>query len=75
MPSLACPRFKKIMEDLAEKNLEAHRHGEHWLAKQRANSNKDQRLHDESNHVNIEPLVGTQVQMKAQLHELEPKKP
>ena len=72
MPWLACSRCKKIKDDLAEKCLEAHRHGEHWMARQRTKSNKDQRLHDELNHVDIEPLVDTFWHMKAQLYELEP---
>ena len=42
------------------------------MARQRTKSNKDQRLHDELNHVDIEPLVDTFVQLKAQLRELEP---
>ena len=57
MPWLACPRCKKIKDDLAEKILEAPRHGEHWAARQRTNSNKTQRLHDKLNHVDVEPLV------------------
>ena len=77
LPWLACPRCKKIREDLAAKCLDAQigRNGSHWLAKQRANSNKDQRLNDELNHVDIEPLVDTLVQMKTQLRELEPTRP
>ena len=75
MPWLGCPRCKKIKDDLAEKYLEAARHGEHWMARQRTKSNKVQRLHDELNHVDIEPLVDTFVQMKAQLRELEPSRP
>ena len=75
MPWLGCPRCKKIKDDLAEKYLETHKHGEHWLSNQRTKSNKDQRLHDELNHVDIELLVDTQVQMKAQLRELEPPQP
>ena len=65
-------RQMQICEDLAAKYSEAQSHGSHWLAKQRANSNKDQHLHDESNHVDIEPLGDTLVQMKTQLRELEP---
>ena len=38
---------------------------------QRKKSNKDQKLHDELN-VDIEPLVDTLVQIRAQLRELEP---
>ena len=41
------------------------------MARQRTKSNKDQRLHDELNHVDIEPLVDTFWQMKAELYELE----
>ena len=52
--------------------MEAHRHGEQWAARQRTNSNKTQCLHDELNPVDIEPLVDTFWQMKAQLYELEP---
>ena len=55
--------------------LEAHRHGEHWAARQRTNSNKTQRLNDELNHVDIEPLVDNFVQMKAQSREWEPSIP
>ena len=72
---LACPRCKKIKDVLGAKCLEEQSHGSHWLAKQRTNSYKDQRLHDELNHVDIEPLVDTLVQMKAQLRELEPPRP
>ena len=75
MPWLACPRCKKIKYDLADKILESHRHGEHWAAQLRTNSNKDQRIYDQLNHVDIEPLVVTLVQMKAQLRELEPSRP
>ena len=75
MPWLACPRCQKIKDDLAEKILEAYRHGEHWAARQRTNSNKTQRLHDELNHEDVEPLVETFWQMKAQLYELEPPRP
>ena len=64
-------RQMQICEDLAAKYSEAQSHGSHWLAKQRANSNKDRRLHDELNHVEIEPLVDMLVPMKAQLRELE----
>ena len=42
--------------------------------KNKEQSNKDQRLHDELNHVDIEPLVYTLVQMKTKLRELEPPK-
>ena len=70
MPCLACPRCMKIKSDLADKLLE--RHGEHWAARQRYNSNKTERLHDELNHVDVEPLVDTFWQMKAQLYEMEP---
>ena len=55
MPWLACPRCQKIKSDLADKLLETPRHGENWAARQRHNSNKTQRLHDELNHVDIEP--------------------
>ena len=72
MPWLACPRCLKIKDDLADMLLETPRLGEHWAARQRNNSNKSQRLHDELNHVDIEPLVDTFLQMKAQLYELEP---
>ena len=74
MPCLACPRCQKIKDDLAVKILEAPRHGEHWAAR-RYNSNKTQRLHDELNHVDIEPLEDLFWQMKAQLYELEPARP
>ena len=71
------PRIQKYKDALAEKCLEAQsgRNGSHWLAKQRKNSNKDQRLHDELNYVDIEPLVSTLVQMKTQLRELELPRP
>ena len=68
MPCLNCQRCKKINDDLAAKLLEAPRHGEHWAAKQRHNSNKAQRLHDELNHVDIEPLEDQYWQLKAQLY-------
>ena len=72
MPCLNCQRCKKINDDLAAKLLEAPRHGEHWAAKQRHNANKTQRLHDELNHVDIEPLEDLFWQMKAKLYQLEP---
>ena len=72
MPCLDYPRCKKIKDDLAVKLLEAPRHGDHWAARQRHNSNKTQRLHDEFNHVDVEPLEDTFWQLKAQLYQLEP---
>ena len=77
LPWLACPRCKVIKDDLAKKQLEAQsgRNGSHWWGKQRSNSNKDQRLHDELNHVDIEPLVDTLVMMKTQLRQLEASTP
>ena len=72
MPWLACPRCQKIKSDLADKLLETPRHGENWAARQRHNSNKAQRLHDELNHVDIEPLEELYWQMKGQLYQLEP---
>ena len=72
LPWLGCARCKKIRDDLAAKYLEAGINGVHWLPNQRTKSNKDERLHDELNHVDIEPLNDTLVQMKAQLRELEP---
>ena len=72
MPCLDCPRCKKIQDDLTVKLLETHRHGGHWAARQRHNSNKAQRLHDELNHVDIEPLEDLYWQMKGQLYQLEP---
>ena len=71
MPWLACPRCKKIKDDFADKLLEAPRHGEHWVARQRYNSNKAQRLHDELNHVDIKPLEDLFWQMKAELYQME----
>ena len=75
MPCLNCQRCKRINDDLAAKFLEAPRHGEHWAAKQRHNSNKAQRLHDELNHVDIEPLEDQYWQLKARLYVLEPPRP
>ena len=72
MPCLNCPRCLKIKGDLRVKLLETLRHGEHCAAKQRHNSNKAQRLHDELNHVDIEPLEDQYWQLKAQLYVLEP---
>ena len=72
MPWLACQRCLKIKRDLADKLLETPRHGEHWAAKQRHNANKTQRLHDELNHVDIEPLEDLFWQLKAKLYQLEP---
>ena len=72
MPCLNCQRCKKINDDLAAKLLEAPRHGEHWAARPRHNSNKAQRLHDELNHVDIEPLENMFWQMKAKLYQLKP---
>ena len=69
MPCLTCPRCKKIKDELADKLLETPRH---WAARQRHNSNKAQRLHDELNHVEIEPLEDMYWQMKALLYQLEP---
>ena len=45
------------------------------MARQRTKSNKDQRQHDELNHVDIEPVVDMSVQMKAKIRELEPPQP
>ena len=75
MPWLACPRCQKIKSDLTDKLLETPRHGENWAARQRHNSNKTQRLHDELNHVDIEPLEGLYWQLKGQLYQLEPSRP
>ena len=74
MPWLDCVRCKKIRDDLAARCLEAQsrRNGSHWLQNQHTKSNKDQPLHDELNNVDIEPLVDTLVQKKAQLRQLEP---
>ena len=72
MPWLACPRCQKIKSDLTDKLLETPRHGENWAARQRHNSYKTQRLHDELNHVDIEPLEDQYWQMKGQLYQLEP---
>ena len=72
MPWLACPRCLKVKSDRADNLLETYGHGEHWAARQRNNSNKTQRLHDELNHVDVKPLVDTFWQMKAQLYEMEP---
>ena len=64
-------QMQKIRDDFAFKCLEAQsgRIGSHWLPKQKTNSNKDQKLHDELNHVYTETLVDTLVQMKALLRE------
>ena len=79
MSCLACPRWLKIKNDLADKLLETHRLGERWAARQRYNSNKTQRLHDELKHVDIEPLedtcLGKWAEGSAQLYEMEPARP
>ena len=72
MPWLACPRCQKIKSDLTDKLLETPRHGDNWAARQRHNSNKTQRLHDELNHVDIEPLEELYWQIKGQLYQLDP---
>ena len=75
MPYLDCPRCKKIKDDLTDKLLETPKHGERLAARRRHNSNKTQRLHDELNHVDTDPLVESFWQMKAQLYAMEPPRP
>ena len=75
IPCLGFPRCQKIKDDLAVKILEGPRHGEHWVARQRYNSNKTQRIHDELNNVDVEPLEDLFWQMKAQLYQMEPPRP
>ena len=66
-------KLKTILQKRSWKPIDIENIGQPF--KQRTNSNKTQRLHDELNHVDVEPLVDTFWQMKAQLYEFEPPRP